>query len=189
LTAQVAAAIQPVYTPIRVLEGFKTMSRMAHRLFSAVTLVTLATVLVFTVTSLSVSIASAATGQSAYSPDQVGDTFKRYCVTCHNKALQTARLELDNLNVHQVSADAPVWEKVMRKLRNGQMPPAGMPRPELAVYDGLIAYLETELDSAAKKKSQPGPPGRTPAQPGRVQQCYSRLAGTAGRWPGAVAGR
>ena len=134
------------------------MPRKAHRWIPAFTFVTLATALVFIATISSASISFAATGQPAYSPADVRDTLNRYCVTCHNPALRTARLELDNLDVHQVSADAPVWEKVMRKLRNRQMPPAGSPRPDVAVYDGLIGYLATELDRAAEESPNPGRP-------------------------------
>ena len=134
------------------------MPRKAHRRHPAFTIVTLAILLGSTGTISSVPIAIAATGQSGFSPDEVHDTFARYCVTCHNQALQTARLELDNLDVHQVSADAPVWEKVLRKLRNRQMPPAGIPRPDVGDYDGLIAYLETELDRAAEEDPNPGRP-------------------------------
>src|SRR6266852_5829209 len=50
----------------------------------------------------------------------------RYCVSCHNEKLKTAGLMLDKMDVEQVSAGAEVWEKVIRKLRTGAMPPAGM---------------------------------------------------------------
>src|SRR5262245_38509036 len=53
-----------------------------------------------------------------------------YCVVCHNGELKTAGLELDKANVVNPSADAEVWEKVIRKLRIGAMPPQGMPRPD-----------------------------------------------------------
>src|SRR6266481_2220812 len=59
----------------------------------------------------------------------------RYCVTCHNEKLKTAGLLLDKMDVEHVSAGAEVWEKVVRKLRTGAMPPAGMPRPDKAAYD------------------------------------------------------
>src|SRR5258705_8132204 len=61
----------------------------------------------------------------------------RYCVTCHNEKLKTAGLMLDKVDVEHVSASAEVWEKVVRKLRTGAMPPAGMPRPEKAAYDSF----------------------------------------------------
>ncbi len=70
----------------------------------------------------------------------------RYCITCHNEKLKTADLVLSKLDIANPGADAPVWEKVARKLRTGQMPPAGMPRPEQAFYDDFAAYLETALD-------------------------------------------
>ena len=82
----------------------------------------------------------------------------RYCFTCHNENLKTAGLVLDKLNVENLSADAPVWEKVIRKLRAGAMPPAGMPRPDKATYDSFATYLETTLDRAAAAKPNPGRP-------------------------------
>ena len=54
----------------------------------------------------------------------------RYCIVCHNERLQTAGLMLDQMDVGKVGDDAPVWEKVVRKLRTRGMPPAGVPRPE-----------------------------------------------------------
>src|SRR5262245_24236685 len=51
----------------------------------------------------------------------------RYCVTCHNEKLKTAGLTLDSMDVANVAARADVWEKVIKKLRLGTMPPAGMP--------------------------------------------------------------
>jgi Protein of unknown function (DUF1592)/Protein of unknown function (DUF1588)/Protein of unknown function (DUF1585)/Protein of unknown function (DUF1587)/Protein of unknown function (DUF1595) len=82
----------------------------------------------------------------------------RYCVICHNEKLKTAGLMLDKMDVEHVSAGAEVWEKVVRKLRTGAMPPAGMPRPDKAAYDSFAAYLETALDSAAEAKPNPGRP-------------------------------
>src|SRR5688500_16717372 len=79
----------------------------------------------------------------------------RYCVTCHNERLKTAGLSLAGLDVSHVSKDAAVWEKVVRKLRGGLMPPAGLPRPDETTYDGLVTWLENELDSAAAAHLNP----------------------------------
>ena len=79
----------------------------------------------------------------------------RYCVVCHNEQALTAGLALDRMNVEQVSEGAPVWEKVLRKLRGRAMPPAGMPRPDEATYDSLANYLEAELDGAAPNPGRP----------------------------------
>ena len=80
----------------------------------------------------------------------------RYCVTCHNERLQTAGLELDTADVTQVAADPAVWEKVVRKLRAGAMPPAPRPRPDEATYARFIGWLEAELDVVAAADPNPG---------------------------------
>src|SRR6202044_2452533 len=54
----------------------------------------------------------------------------QYCVTCHNARLKTAGLTLDKMDLADVPASAEVWEKVIRKLRAGAMPPAGARRPD-----------------------------------------------------------
>ena len=82
----------------------------------------------------------------------------RYCVTCHNEKLKTADLMLDKLDVENVPAGAETWERVIRKLRTGAMPPAGLPRPDSATYNSFAAYLETSIDSAAAAKLNPGRP-------------------------------
>jgi hypothetical protein len=86
------------------------------------------------------------------------NTLNQYCVTCHNETLKTARLQLDHLDPENVSQNAPQWEKVLRKLRNRQMPPAGMPRPDEQTYNSLIDYLTGELDSYAALNPNPGRP-------------------------------
>lgn len=82
----------------------------------------------------------------------------RYCVTCHNERLRTAELPLDKMNVDDVTREPAIWEKVIRKLRTGAMPPAGMPRPDKAGYDAIATYLETSLDRAAAARPNPGRP-------------------------------
>jgi hypothetical protein len=71
------------------------------------------------------------------------------CVTCHNERAKTGGLALDSISLSNIPAGAETWEKVIRKVRGGQMPPAGMPRPPQAVLDGLVAHLETSIDKAA----------------------------------------
>jgi len=80
----------------------------------------------------------------------------RYCVTCHNKRTLAGNLSLDSLDMTDVGKDAHVWEKAVVKLRGGMMPPPGAPRPAVAVYDNLIAWLETALDRAAEVAPNPG---------------------------------
>src|SRR5262245_62006309 len=80
----------------------------------------------------------------------------RYCVTCHNERLKTAGLMWDTLDLARGGANAEVLEKVVRKLRSGQMPPEGQPRPDGAVIAGTIAKFEADLDHAAAANPNPG---------------------------------
>ena len=86
----------------------------------------------------------------------------QYCVTCHNEKAKTAGLMLDklaaDLDTASVGPHAETWEKVVRKLRVGAMPPAGMPRPDRAAEDSLAAFIENSLDRAAAAAPNPGQP-------------------------------
>lgn len=83
----------------------------------------------------------------------------KYCVTCHNQKLKTAGLQLDTLDLAHVGDHAEAWEKVVRKLRAGMMPPAGLPRPPAADYEALTVALENQLDRAAAAKPSLAAPG------------------------------
>jgi mono/diheme cytochrome c family protein len=80
----------------------------------------------------------------------------QYCVTCHNAKLKTAGLQLDGLDMTHVGEHADLWEKVARKLRTGEMPPPGLPRPDKATYANVTAELETALDAAYFARPNPG---------------------------------
>ncbi|MCY4029839.1 MAG: DUF1592 domain-containing protein [Acidobacteria bacterium] len=82
----------------------------------------------------------------------------RYCVTCHNERLRTAHLTLDSVDIHDLAADAPVWEKVVRKLRTREMPPPPRARPAPETYDAFAAWLEHGLDRVAAARPNPGRP-------------------------------
>ena len=82
----------------------------------------------------------------------------RYCITCHNEQLRTGGLALSALDVNKAAEEPELWEKVVRKLRTGAMPPAGMPRPDKTTYDSLATYLERQLDQAAAADPYPGRP-------------------------------
>ena len=98
---------------------------------------------------------------SAQSPANAGGEpsralLDRYCVTCHNDRLKTAGLALDTVDVAQVAAHAEVLEKVVRKLRSGQMPPEGRPRPDAADIDTFATALEAALDRENETAPNPG---------------------------------
>src|SRR5437773_983427 len=76
-------------------------------------------------------------------------TVKQYCVTCHNERIKSGGLVLATLDPGHVARDTEAWEKVVRKLRVGAMPPQGAPRPDEATSYGLTTWLEAALDRAA----------------------------------------
>jgi len=82
-------------------------------------------------------------------PSGARATLDRYCVNCHNQRVRSGQLALDSLDVSNVAAQPGVWEKVVRKVRAGAMPPAGMPRPEEATAAALVTELTGALDRAA----------------------------------------
>ena len=84
----------------------------------------------------------------------------KYCVTCHNEKLHTANLVLssDKMDVEHVSDQAETWEKVIRKVGSGAMPPARMPRPPAATLRSFTDGLANALDRAAAASPNPGNP-------------------------------
>src|SRR5215831_5821174 len=78
-------------------------------------------------------------------PTTAGAVIQQYCIGCHNAKLKTAGLVLNITDLEQIEEHSAVWEKVVRKLRTGEMPPAGMPRPDKATYTNVAAELETAL--------------------------------------------
>jgi hypothetical protein len=86
---------------------------------------------------------------------------RQYCAGCHNGRASTSAtasgVVFDTIDLHNVATDAVMWEKVVRKLRAGAMPPSGVPHPDAATQNGLTTWLESRLDEAAVKPN-PGRP-------------------------------
>ena len=100
----------------------------------------------------------AAADVSAAADPQTKAALDQYCVTCHNARLKSGGLVLDTSVLDRVAANAETWEKVVRKLRTGVMPPQGARRPDQPTYDRLITWLEDELDAPASTHPYPGRP-------------------------------
>jgi mono/diheme cytochrome c family protein len=92
----------------------------------------------------------------ATSAGTAATTIQKYCITCHNDRLKTAGLTLASADVTRPAANAETWEKVIRKLRTGAMPPASAPRPDEATSGALATYLESSIDRDAAGAPNPG---------------------------------
>jgi len=79
-------------------------------------------------------------------PDHV-NLIDTYCLACHNLEDWAGGLALDGMDPQQVAADAADWEKVLRKLQAGMMPPAGEPRPSKEETEAFNLALINELDN------------------------------------------
>ena len=82
----------------------------------------------------------------------------QYCVTCHNQRAKTAGLMLDTLDYQHIENDAATWEKVIRKIKTGMMPPAGARRPDRSALDAFANDIEKRLDLTAARNPNPGAP-------------------------------
>ena len=98
----------------------------------------------------------------APAPEATGKAIKTvvdsYCVSCHNTRAKVGGLVLDTLDTAHPEKAADTWEKVIRKLRAGTMPPAGRPRPSAEGYRDAAAALEQALDRVAELRPNPGRP-------------------------------
>ena len=81
---------------------------------------------------------------------------QKYCVSCHNDRVKTSGLTLQNMNPADAAAHNELWEKVVRKLRGGMMPPQGMPRPDEATLEAFTVAIERSLDAHAIRNPDPG---------------------------------
>lgn len=85
--------------------------------------------------------------KSASAPVSAGPAvINQYCSNCHNADDFAGGMDILKLDFEKVGKDAAVWERVVRKVRTGMMPPSGQPRPSRAVLDGFASELETRLD-------------------------------------------
>src|SRR6516165_9026480 len=66
----------------------------------------------------------------------------RYCANCHSAKDHAGGLTLEAADLEHVARDAQTWEKVIRELRSGLMPPPGQPRPDFAAGHALRVSLE-----------------------------------------------
>src|SRR4051812_19541831 len=101
------------------------------------------------------SAAAPAPGAATVSPQRA--LIDQYCMGCHSDKVRSGGLALSELDLDAVGQHAEIAEKVIRKLRGGLMPPAGVKRPDSRTAAAFVSWLETEVDA-----------GNSAASPGRV---------------------
>ncbi|MEO6723685.1 MAG: DUF1587 domain-containing protein, partial [Blastocatellia bacterium] len=103
------------------------------------------------------SSAQRAGGNTAATSIQLG-MIQEYCIGCHSQKANVAGVSLEGLDFNNVGSDAGIWEKVLRKVRTGQMPPARSPQPDAHAAASFVTWLEGSLDKAAATHPNPGRP-------------------------------
>ena len=83
---------------------------------------------------------------------------KQYCVQCHNPKLKTGNLTLEGLSSEEAARHPDTWEKIVRKLESGEMPPPKLPRPTGEAVRAFMSGITSELDAAARLKPYAGKP-------------------------------
>jgi mono/diheme cytochrome c family protein len=92
-------------------------------------------------------------------PSNYQGMVSKYCIGCHstrNPLPAGAPLALDKANFADPGADAATWERVVKKLGVGAMPPQGSPTPGAAELAKFRSSLIASLDTAAASKNAPG---------------------------------
>ncbi len=82
----------------------------------------------------------------------------QYCAGCHNPTVKSGGMTLTKLDLAHPDQNADLAEKVIRKVRAGTMPPAGLPRPAAATLKSFVASLENTIDQTAAVHPNPGHP-------------------------------
>ena len=80
----------------------------------------------------------------------------QYCTACHNDRLKTAGMSVVPLDAGNLPANLATWEKILRRLSVGEMPPRGMPRPPKEQIADFTQWLSTSLDKLAAANPDPG---------------------------------
>jgi hypothetical protein len=95
---------------------------------------------------------SAATFESTVQP-VLGTT----CKLCHNDRLASGGLNITAfLTPASLAEHRDGWEVILRKIRSGEMPPKGIPRPPAAQIDALVKFVEDEF-AKADRNTKPDP--------------------------------
>jgi len=88
--------------------------------------------------------------QNSRSDRQQLSRIEEYCVGCHNFEDYAGSFDLETILGDDIASHAEEWEKAIRKLRAGMMPPPGQDRPRDRDYLRLTEWLENKIDAQAE---------------------------------------
>src|SRR5215207_8417245 len=97
-----------------------------------------------------------ADSQNLRASSSIQGVVEQYCSDCHGGDVRKGNLDLESAASDHVARHPEIWEKVVRRLRARQMPPADKKRPDEGTYNSILAAIETSLDSASARHPNPG---------------------------------
>jgi len=109
-----------------------------------------------TTSGLPVSQTAAPAMGAAATPTDRKQMLVQYCSGCHNDKTKTAGMSVLPLKADDLEAHNPTWEKILRRISLGEMPPRGMRRPSKEQIADFTGWLETSLDKLGAANPNPG---------------------------------
>ena len=84
---------------------------------------------------------------------------RKYCLKCHSTEKHKGELDLERFSrLAQVRKDLGPWQKTVRQLVNGEMPPKKSPQLPAADEKRLLGWIDLLLAGEARERA--GDPGR-----------------------------
>ncbi|MEP7363261.1 MAG: DUF1592 domain-containing protein [Acidobacteriota bacterium] len=73
---------------------------------------------------------------------------EKNCVKCHNADNPTAGIRVDHLDASLDDRHIRIWEGVRGRVKNGTMPPKGLPQPAAADREQVVAWITRGIEMA-----------------------------------------
>ncbi|MCC6538860.1 MAG: DUF1592 domain-containing protein [Bryobacterales bacterium] len=113
-------------------------------------------------------VSASAAALAAPSPENfsraMAPVLARHCNMCHSTKAKAGGLDLERFTQNPAGAVAErdIWESVAKRMRNGQMPPAAMPKPAPALAEAALAWADAHVEEL--DRARPIDPGRVTAR-------------------------
>ncbi len=93
----------------------------------------------------------------------ISSFFARNCAACHNTKAKAGGLDLRSIKrPDSVTRFRDTWESILRKIRTGEMPPPGSPKPSPTDVKAIAQRIESEFERTDRLISSN--PGRVTAR-------------------------
>jgi mono/diheme cytochrome c family protein len=102
--------------------------------------------------------ASAQTPAAQQYQSTVSPFLNRHCVMCHSTKAKAANLDLERFKDPAAAlAERDVWEGVAKRVKSGQMPPPGVPKPSPESAQAVVSWAMSHVEAIDRtRKVEPG---------------------------------